>query len=122
MHEPLDYRNPKNPEVTGSARPTARAAVPIEFDLLLTRTQDHAGARAIEAQLKREKIAVFCTEDDGARALRWIELYIRADDAPRAQQTAGEIFNRRKKIKSFPRPQMPPNIPERPGDIDGILF
>lgn len=103
MAEPLDYRNPRNtnnaPGFGVPAQPVT--VIPLEFELLLTRTQDLAAARAIEVELARKKIDVFRHDRGGAEA-RDIELYIRAADRDRAAPVARQIFFRRKRIKSFP--------------------
>lgn len=103
MAEPLDYRNPRNtnnaPSYPVPAHPVT--AIPLEFDLLLTQTQDLAAARAIEVELGKKKIGVFRHERGGAVG-RDVELYIRAADRDRAAPIAKQIFYRRKRIKSFP--------------------
>jgi len=103
MAEPLDYRNPRNsnaaPGYPVPAQPVA--AIPLEFELLLTRTQDLAAARAIEVELARKKIDVF-RHDRGGDKGQDVELYIRAADRDRAAPVARQIFFRRKRIKSFP--------------------
>jgi hypothetical protein len=114
MAEPLDYRNPKRsrerPEGRDGAAPTERrprVAVPIEFDHLLSRTEDHPAARAIEAALRRERIAAFLT-DDSAAINQIIDIYVYSADREAAEQIAGKIFARRSKLKkAFPKPQMP---------------
>ena len=103
MPEPLDYRNPRNvnaaPGYPVPAQPVT--AIPLEFDLLLTRTQDLAAARAIEVELGRKKIDVF-RPDRGGAVGRDVELYIRAADRECAAPIAKKIFYRRKRIRSFP--------------------
>lgn len=103
MAEPLDYRNPRNTnDAPGFAVPAQPVtAIPLEFDLLLTRTQDLAAARAIEVELGRKKIGVFRHERGGAVG-RDVELYIRAADRDQAAPIAKQIFFRRKRIKAFP--------------------
>jgi len=85
-----------------------RPAIPAPFDTLLTRTIDHAAARAVEAALRRAGVAFHLT-DDGGRAGRIVEIFVRDSDVPRAAPIAGRIFARRHKLKSFPRQQIPRN-------------
>jgi hypothetical protein len=109
MPEPFDYHNPQTPpeQNTPEAPPaSARATIPVEFDALLTQTDDHAAAKAIEAALRREKIKVFLAGSGNAVA-RVIDLYIQSADQERAAKIAAVIFARRHKLKSFPRQKMP---------------
>jgi hypothetical protein len=113
MPEPLNYRNAAFPDRRPpSESPPApggpRAAIPIEFDTLLTRSTDQAAVAAIETALTQGRIAFFRT-DDVTEAVRPAELYIRAADRERAAPIACEVFVRRKKFKAFPRVQLPPN-------------
>jgi hypothetical protein len=108
MAEPLDYFNPNAPDGPNPPKrtePVRPIAMPAEFDALLTRTKDRAAARAVEAALRRGRIDVF-TVERGAEVA--IELHVRRADQARAEQIAGRIFARRRKIKSFPRPELPP--------------
>jgi len=108
MAEPLDYFNPNapdRPDPPKRAEPITPIAIPAEFDAPLTRTEDRAAARAVEAALRRARIEVF-TVDRGEGVA--IELHVRAADQERAVQIAGRIFARRRKMKSFPRPELPP--------------
>jgi hypothetical protein len=104
MPKPLDYRNPKTPDPGPAAlnRPTTRPAIPIEFDTLLTRTQDHGAAKSVETHLMRQNVRSFRSEDTN-HANRWIELYVRASDHAQASLIAARVFARRKKLNSFPR-------------------
>jgi len=121
MPEPLDYRNPKH--MAESAQPVRsaprrpQAVVPAEFDHLLTATEDHAAARAIEAELHRQLIVVFRSEPDDLVG-RVTRLHVRQADREAASQIAAQIFARRQRIRSFPRPQIPPNLP---GEPDGRI-
>jgi hypothetical protein len=124
MPEPLDYHNPKRRDA--AIRPvqtsSARAAIPIEFDAVLTRTQDHGAAQAIESQLKRTRIEVFRSEE-GDPANRWVELHVHASDFQRASQIASQIFARRRRLNSFPRQVVePPRMPGEPDGGSGIIF
>jgi hypothetical protein len=85
---------------------------------LLTETADHAAARAIEVELERASIPVSRSEGAGS-AERVIRLHIRAADRERASQIAAGIFVRRKRFKSFPRPEMPKDGPS--GSM-GLIF
>jgi hypothetical protein len=91
--------------------------VPAEFDVLLTRTDDHAAARAVEVALRRAGIEVF-RSNDAAAAARAVQLHIRAADRDRGAQIAGQIFARRQRVRSFPRPEMPPDGPDSPAFYD----
>jgi hypothetical protein len=103
MPEPLDYRNAKAPDPVEPAKPPApREAIPIEFDAIVTRTTDLAGARAIEDQLERDGVEVFRAEDTGATA-EAVVLLVRGCDLPHATQVANIIFTRRRKLKSLRR-------------------
>jgi hypothetical protein len=107
MADPLDYRNPRaadGRERIGPVTPAPRAVIPVEFDTLLTRTEDHAAVRAIENELGRAGIELFRSES-GDPAKRSVELHVRAADFERAGPIAAEVFVRRKKIKSIPRPK-----------------
>ncbi|CAN5445666.1 hypothetical protein BH09PLA1_BH09PLA1_21730 [soil metagenome] len=124
MPEPLDYRNPRRRDAAIPPVPklTARTAIPIDFDTVLTRTQDHGAVRAVENQLKRGGIEAFRSEE-GDPANRWVELHVRASDYEKASQIAGEIFARRQKLNSFPRQVVePPRMPGEPDGGSGIIF
>ncbi len=98
MPEPLNYRNARAPEPAGplgrSAAP--RAAIPLEFDTVVTRTRDPAAARAIEEQLKRDGVAVFRAEE-GDAAEETVVLLVRGADVEHAAKVAATLFTRRKK-------------------------
>ena len=116
MAEPLDYRNPKHANSQAEPRSLPRppqAAVPADFDHLLTATEDHAAARAIEIELHRQAIEVFRSEPN-QRVGRVTRLYVRPADREQACQVAARIFARRQRIRSFPRPDLPPNMPNTP--------
>jgi hypothetical protein len=121
MPEPLNYRNPKSkdPEPPAAAGPVARAVIPVEFDRLLTRTQDHGAARAVEVQLARERVAVFRSED-GSAANRCIELYVRGSQWEAAAQIAGRVFARRERLRKALG--KPPTLMEMPGGDGGGIF
>jgi len=116
MPEPLDYWNPRSKDRTRSDAPQARnTVVPPEFDRLLTRSADHPAVQSIIAALQSRGIEFFQT-DDGERAGREITLHVREADFTGAATIAAEIFARRKKIKSQPRPEP---FPETRREIDG---
>jgi len=124
MPDPLDYRNPRSADADNKIDrrpPGPRAVIPVEFDTLLTRTDDHAAARAIENELQRLGIPLFRSEA-GEPAQRSIEIHIHAADFETAGPVAAEIFVRRKKIKSIPRPKPIDNLPSsmRPGGLGGF--
>jgi hypothetical protein len=104
--EPLNYRNAAAPDPPEQRAPKPpRAAIPIDFDQILTRTPDLAAARAIEVQLERDGIVVFRSEDTvGIDAeVPTVVLMVRAADLERANQTAVAIFARRQRVRSFRR-------------------
>src|SRR3954469_4180490 len=103
MAEPLDYRNAQSPQLPEPALPLApRAAIPVEFDSIVTRTTDLAAARAIEDQLARDEVEIFRAEDgEGAGAS--VVLLARAQDLEKAKGVAEAIFARRRKLRSFGR-------------------
>ena len=117
MPQPLNYFNPKGSDPPKKAR-RMPAVQRSDCDVLLTETADHPAARAIEVELERAKIPVSRTEADGP-AERVIRLHIRAADRERASQIAAGIFVRRKRFKSFPRPEMPKDSSS--GSI-GLIF
>ena len=106
MTRPLDYRNAKGPGWEGDRGAAPRAAIPVEFDAAVTRTEDHAAARVIEDELTRQQIPVFRAEEDAA-ARREVVLYVRGADRGRAEAIAAEIFVRRKRLRSLPRQEVP---------------
>ena len=121
MPQPLDYRNAKSSARTRGpvepAVPGVRPVIPMQFDRLLTETDDHAAAQAIETQLRKANIE-FHRVDDGARAQRKLEIYVASKHFEDAAQIAATIFVRRAKIKKFPRPETPYTGPETGGWID----
>ncbi|MBC8107509.1 MAG: hypothetical protein H7Z14_13030 [Anaerolineae bacterium] len=125
MPQPLDYRNPKSPRravvPSDASAGVTRPCIPAEFDKLLTKTDDHPAARAIEAQLRKADIA-FHAIDDGERAKRTLEIYVGEKRFEQAAQIAATIFARRAKIKKFPKPEIP-DTGRAGGDwIDATLF
>ncbi len=117
MAEPLNYWNPKDsphPPAEEKLKPTA--AVPIEFDALLSQTNDHAAVQAILSALKKMKIEVF-RANDGKRVAGETSLHVRAADLPKASVVAAAIFARRKKISAYPRTEQPTE-----GSIPDINF
>ncbi len=97
MAEPLDYRNPGTPADAPRPKPAVRAAIPVDFDTLVTRTPEPAAVRAIEAELTRARIE-FHVAHHGEQT----DLFVRAGDYPRASLIAVEVFVRRRKLKSSP--------------------
>ena len=102
MPEPLDYRNPNARdaaprEIVPSAGERAPreaeviVAVPAEFDVCLTRSDDHAAIAAIEAALRARRIETF-RADGGGYAKRIISLHVRAADQSAAAPVAAQIF------------------------------
>lgn len=117
MADPLDYFNPrtKDERVPNEPAPADRrrdplaAAVPMEFDELLTRSDDHAAVRAVEAELRRHQVPFFRTEGAGVTR-RGVELHVRSADRVRASQLAAMIFARRKRLhQASPRRKPPSN-------------
>ena len=104
MSHPLDYRGVKpSPQEEQERRPKGpRAVIPVEFDSVITTTQDPGGASAVEQQLRRENIPVHRTHE-GPIVDQTIELIVRAQDRERAVKVAADVFARRQKLKSFPR-------------------
>jgi hypothetical protein len=97
-------------------------AVPREFDVRVTQSDDHAAVRAVEAELRRHGVPFFRAEGAGS-VNRFVELHVRWADRDRASQLAGMIFARRKRLeKAFPRPRPLPEMPGSTpgGGIDGI--
>jgi hypothetical protein len=99
MSEPLDYFNPlSKPDRRGRRGPAI--AVPAEFDAVLTRTSDHAGARAVEVELAAQKVACFRTEG-GDPVDRVVQLHVRSADLAFASQLAAMVFARRKRLNQI---------------------
>ena len=113
MAEPLDYFTPggHDPRPQPSRDPHA-AAIPVEFDALLSRTADHAAARAVETALSRQGIEFFRTET-GALTERMVELHVRSADHGRASQLAAMMFARRRRLNQI--------SPRRKGPIDSLI-
>jgi hypothetical protein len=117
MAQPLDYRNPKHmegqPDLGPAPPKRAPAVVPAEFDHLLTATEDHAAARAIEVELSRHGIEVFHL-NPSERVRGVVRLHVRQADHEKATQIASEIFARRRRIKSLPAQEIQRDIPNLP--------
>ena len=106
MSEPLDYFNPLDKDDRPRRRGPA-LAVPAEFDVVLTRTTDHAGARAVEVELKAQGVACFRSEGTDA-ADRVVQLHVRSADHAYAAQLAAMVFARRKRLNEIdPRRPVP---------------
>jgi len=95
-------------------------AGPEPCDALLTRTSDHAGARAVEVELGRQ--GVRCVRGEGReRVRREVELYVRRDDHARASRLAAMVFARRRRFgRISPRPAPAPDV--APDSIDLPIF
>jgi hypothetical protein len=108
MAEPLDYFTPRRGDEPH--RPDRRdgpaAPIPIELDVVVTQTPDHAAARAVEVEFERQRIAFFRTER-GDAVNRLVELHVRSADEARAAQAAATIFARRKRLNQL-SPRRPP--------------
>jgi hypothetical protein len=100
MAQPLDYRNLKRPDGSAPAIKVAKAVIPLEFDVVVARTQDNGAASAIEFQLKREGVQVFRTHD-GPAVDQTIQLLVRAEDRARAALIATATLRRRQKLSSL---------------------
>ena len=100
MPEPLNYRNAAAPEPVEPVKKGPRAAIPLEFDQVVTRTKELGAARAIEEQLARQGIPVFRIEDDDEAGEATAVLLVRAADLDPAARTAAEIFARRRRVRS----------------------
>src|SRR4051812_13354551 len=100
--EPLNYRNAAAPEPVEPTEKGPRAAIPVEFDQVVTRTKELAAARAIEEQLGRDGVRVYRIEDGEGEDATAV-LLVRAADLDHAARTAAELFARRRRVKSFPR-------------------
>ncbi len=114
MPEPLDYFTPggRDPRSEPSQEARTAAAIPVEFDAALTRTTDHAAARAVEAELARQGIRFFRTET-GAVTERAVELHVGSADHVRASQLAAAVFARRRRLNQI--------SPRRKGPIDSVI-
>ena len=88
-----------------------KAAVPVEFDTLLTQTKDHAAVRAIISALRKLKIEAF-RSTHGKRVGAEAALAVRAADMPKASVVAAEISVRRKKINAITRIEQPTDPPK----------
>jgi len=105
MSQPLEYFTPGRRDEPAEPREGRAAAIPVEFDALLTHTSDHAAARAVEAELARHRIDFFRAEGAG-ESRRGVELHVRSADHPRAAQLAAMIFARRQRLDRIaPRPK-----------------
>ena len=116
MAEPLEYFTPESrdarPDPAPAPRATPAAAIPVEFDALLSQTADHPAARAVEAELTRHGIRFFRAEGGGV-AERPIELHVRSADRVRASQLAAMVFARRRRLFQI--------SPRRKGPIDSLI-
>ena len=116
MPEPLDYFNPMPPH--RGHRPERRerpaAAIPVEFEAVLTRTTDVAGARAVEAELTRQQVRFFTTATGGFEPGGVVEIRVRAPDHAYASQLAAMVFARRKRLDQIDprRPAPGPPLPD----------
>jgi hypothetical protein len=118
MNDPL----PSFPTRATDARPSCRPAPSSEFDTLLTRSDDHAGVRAVEVELRRHEIP-FSRVEGTEPVRRPVELQVRAADHTRASHLAAMIFTRRLRLeRAFPRPRPMPEMPgpSPGGGIDGL--
>ena len=109
MADPLDYFNPVPPDRRRPIQfgPRPKTAVPVEFDVLLTRTTDHGGARAVEVELERQGVPFFRT-GSGELAGGVVELHVRSADHAFAAQLAAMVFARRKRLNQIdPRKPLP---------------
>ena len=91
--------------------------MPAEFDALLTRTTDHAGARAVEVELERQAVRFFRVgggDSSGAS----VDLHVRSADHAFASQLAAMVFARRQRLNKIDPRQPPPQSPTWPGDDD----
>ena len=77
-------------------------AIPAEFDVLLTSSDDHAAVSAVDAALRREKIVTFRVDDTREMVGRKIRLLVKSADRDRASVIAAQVFARRARVKSFP--------------------
>jgi hypothetical protein len=105
MSEPLDYFNP----LGKGERPRRRRqapAIPVEFDAVLTRTTDHAGAHAVEVELGRQGVACFRV-GGGELSGATVELHVRSADHAFASQLAAMVFARRQRLNRID-PRLPP--------------
>jgi hypothetical protein len=93
--------------------------IPVEFDVMLTETADHAAASAVGEELRRQRIPFFRTE--GAdRVKRLVELHVRGADQVRASQAAAMIFARRKRLNQLSPRRQPPPDPGPNVDVSGM--
>src|SRR5688500_8060677 len=120
MAEPLEYFTPasrdQRPPPAAEPRDPPAAAIPVEFDALLSQTSDHAAARAVEAELRRHGIDFFRREG-AAVTTRGVELHVRSADHARAAQLAAMIFARRKRLDQI-SPRRKPIDSIIPNNID----
>ena len=109
MPEPLDYFSPMDPHRRRREGPAA--AIPVEFDALLTRTDDLAGARAVEAELERQSVQFFATSAASFEPGKAAKLYVRSADHAFASQLAAMVFARRKRLDQIDPRRPPPGPP-----------
>jgi hypothetical protein len=77
--------------------------------VVLTRTADHAGARAVEVELGAQGVACFRSEG-GDAVDRVVQLHVRSADHAFAAQLAAMVFARRKRLNEIdPRRPAPPS-------------
>lgn len=117
MADPLDYRNPKQPPSADGPRCRAQAVIPVEFDLVLIRSEDLPVVRAIEAALRHKEIS-FYTSHDGWPARRVFELHIQCRDREQAGEIAAKALATRETVKSIPGVEMPRDIRDWPIGMD----
>jgi hypothetical protein len=110
MSEPLDYFNPQGKDAPRARRGPA-PAVPAEFDVVLTRTADHGGARAVENELACQKVPYFRTEG-GDPVERVVQLHVRSADHAYAAQLAAMVFARRKRLNEIDPRRPAPRTPD----------
>ena len=107
MPEPLDYFTPKQQDGAEPDR-APPAAIPIEFDALLTQTPDLAAVRAVERELARHGIRFFRTEGSEL-SNRQVELHVASADHARAAPLAAMIFARRRRLDRISPRRKPPD-------------
>jgi hypothetical protein len=97
MSQPLEYFTPGRRDEPAGPREERAAAIPVEFDALLTHTSDHAAARAVEAELLRHGIDFF-RSDVAGHGRHGVELHVHSADYVRAAPLAAMIFARRQRL------------------------
>jgi hypothetical protein len=83
--------------------------------VVLTRTTDHAGARAVEVELGAQGVACFRSEG-GEAADRVVQLHVRSADHAFAAQLAAMVFARRKRLNEIDPRRPAPRMPVWPED------